>query len=177
MSERRIITTDGGERSVKAAVIDKLASDLRGELLCCDDPGYDAARRVWNGMIDKRPALIARCAGTADVISCVRFAGEHNLLVSVRGGGHHYAGKSVCAAGLMIDLSPMKGIRVDPLARTARAQPGLRLGEFDREMQAFGLATTLGVNTDTGIAGLTLATAGWEVNSGSPAIICCRPTW
>src|SRR5437016_7374864 len=162
MSERRIITTSGSERSIKGAVIDKLASDLRSALLCCDDPDYDAARKVWNGMMDKRPTLIARCAGTAEVISCVRFAGEYDLLISVRGGGYHYAGKSVCAGGLMIDLSPMKGIRVDPAARTARAQPGLRLGEFDRETQAFGLATTLGVNTDTGITGLTLGGGyGW----------------
>jgi FAD/FMN-containing dehydrogenase len=143
-------------------VFNKLASGLRSELLTCDHRGYDGARKVWNGMVDKRPALIARCAGTADVISCVRFAREYDLLVSVRGGGHHYAGKSVCAGGLMIDLSPMKGIRVDPAARTARAQPGLRLGEFDRETQAFGLATTLGVNTDAGMSGLTLGGGyGW----------------
>jgi FAD/FMN-containing dehydrogenase len=162
MSQLRIITTNGSERSIKGAAIDKLASELRGQLLRCDDPGYDVARKVWNGMIDKRPALIARCAGAADVISCVRFAREYDLLVSVRGGGHHYAGKSVCAGGLMIDLSPMKGIRVDPAARSAQAQPGLRLGEFDRETQAFGLATTLGVNTDTGISGLTLGGGyGW----------------
>jgi FAD/FMN-containing dehydrogenase len=162
MVERRIATTDGNERVINGAVIDKFASDLRGELLHTDDPGYAAARKVWNGMIDKRPALIARCTGTADVITCVRFAREHDLLVSIRAGGHHYAGKSVCAGGLMIDLSPMKGIRVDPAGRTARAQPGLRLGEFDRETQAFGLATTLGVNTDTGIAGLTLGGGyGW----------------
>src|SRR5438876_11537025 len=162
MSERRIITTSGTERSIKGAVIDKLASDLRGALLCCDDPGYDAARKVWNGMVDKRPALIARCAGTEDVIACVRFARDHDLLVSVRGGGHNYAGKSVCDGGLMIDLSPMKGIHVDAGRRVARAQAGLRLGEFDRETQAVGLATTLGVNTDTGIAGLTLGGGyGW----------------
>jgi hypothetical protein len=130
LSERRIITTDGSERSVKGAVIDKPASDLRGELLCCDDPGYDAARKVRNGMVDKRPALIARCAGTADIISCARLVREYNLFVSVCGIGHHYAGKSVCTAGFMIDLSPMKGVRVDPAARTARAQPGPRLGEF-----------------------------------------------
>ena len=121
MSERRIITTDGSERVIKSAKIDELASGLRGRLLCCDDPGYDAARRVWNGMVDKRPALIARYAGTADAINCVRFAREYDVLVSVRGGGHHYAGTSVCAGGLMIDLSPMKGIRVDPGARTGRA--------------------------------------------------------
>jgi FAD/FMN-containing dehydrogenase len=162
MSERRIATRDGRERVINRAVIDKFAADLRGELLRPGDQHYDAARKVWNGMIDKRPALIARCTGTADVISCVRFAREHDLLVSVRGGGHNYAGKSVCAGGLMIDLSPMKGIRVDPAARTARAKPGLRLGEFDHETQAFGLATTLGVNADTGIAGLTLGGGyGW----------------
>jgi FAD/FMN-containing dehydrogenase len=155
MSEPRIATTDGRERVINGVEVDKFAAELRGELLRPVDQHYDATRKVWNGMIDKRPALIARCAGTADVVSCVRFAREYDLLVSVRGGGHNYAGKSVCTGGLMIDLSPMKGIRVDPAARTARAQPGLRLGEFDHETQAFGLATTLGVNTDTGIAGLT----------------------
>ena len=144
------------------SLVDKFAGRLRGTLLRPADPGYDAARKVWNGMVDKRPGLIARCAGPADVIECVRFAREHDLVVSVRGGGHNYAGKSVCDGGLMIDLSPMKGIRVDPSSRTARAQAGLRLGEFDRETQAFGLATTLGVNTDTGIAGLTLGGGyGW----------------
>ncbi len=122
-------------------------------------------------MVDKRPALIARCGGTADVIHCVRFAREYDLLVSVRGGGHHYAGKSVCAGGLMIDLSPMKGIRVDPAGRTARAQPGLRLGEFDCETQAFGLAITLGVNTDTGIAGLTLG-GGYNWLAGKFGLAC-----
>ena len=143
MIEQQIVTTNGSERVTKGATIDELASGLRGQLLCCDDPAYDAVRRVWNGMVDKRPALIARCAGAADVIHCVRFSREYDVPVSERGGGHHYAGESVCTGGLMFDLSPMKGIRVDPAARTARAQPGLRLGEFDRETQAFGLATTL----------------------------------
>lgn len=162
MSERRIVSTDGDERVINGAVIDKFSRELRGELLGGDHRDYDAARKVFNGMVDKRPALIARCAGTADVVACVRFAREHDLLVSVRGGGHNYAGKSVCDGGLMIDLSLMKGIRVDPIRRTAQAQPGLLLGEFDREAQAFGLATTLGVNTDTGIAGLTLGGGyGW----------------
>jgi FAD/FMN-containing dehydrogenase len=162
MNERRVLTTKGTERVLPDALIDKFATGLRGELVRPSDQAYDAARRVWNGMVDKRPALIARCAGTADVIDTVRFARDHDLLVSVRGGGHNYAGKSVCDAGLMIDLSPMKGIHVDPARKTARAQAGLRLGEFDRETQAFGLATTLGVNTDTGIAGLTLGGGyGW----------------
>ncbi len=144
------------------ASIERFQGSLRGELLCPDDDGYDAARTVWNGMVDKRPALIGRCTGAADVIRCVRFAREHDLLTSVRGGGHNYSGRSVCDNGLMIDLSPMKGIRVDPLRRTAQAEAGLRLGEFDSETQAFGLATTLGVNTDTGIAGLTLGGGyGW----------------
>jgi hypothetical protein len=111
-------------------------------------------------MIDRRPAVIARCTGAADVIACVRFARDHDLLVAVRGGGHSVAGKSVCDDGLMIDLSTMKGIRVDPSRRTVRAQTGLTLGEFDRETQAFGLATTLGVVSRTGIAGLTLG-GGW----------------
>jgi FAD/FMN-containing dehydrogenase len=93
----------------------------------------DVVRKVWNRIVDKRPALIARCGGAPDVIQCVEFARDHDLLVSVRGGGHNYAGKSVCDDGLMIDLSPMKGIRVDPVTRTARAQSGQRLGEFDRE--------------------------------------------
>src|SRR5579863_142865 len=107
-------------------------------------------------MINRRPAVIARCAGAADVVACVQFACEHDLRVSVRGGGHSVAGKSVCEGGLMIDLSAMKGLRVDPVERTARAEPGLTLGEFDRETQAFGLATPLGTVSKTGISGLTL---------------------
>ena len=155
-------TTGGGRTALDESAASNLRDSLRGELLLPGDQNYDEARKVWNGMVDKRPALIARCTGTADVLRCVRFAGERDLLVSVRGGGHNYAGKSVCDDGLMIDLSPMKGIRVDPVGRTAWAQPGLKLGEFDHETQAFGLATTLGINTDTGIAGLTLGGGyGW----------------
>jgi len=111
-------------------------------------------------MIDRKPGLIVRCCGASDVISSVQFAREQNALVSVRGGGHSVAGKSVCDGGLMIDLSAMKRIRVDPAKKTARAEPGLTLGEFDRETQAFGLATTLGTVSKTGISGLTLG-AGW----------------
>src|SRR5262245_14358404 len=135
---------------------------VRGEVLCPTDDGYELARKVFNAMIDKRPALIARCAGAADVIECVRFARAHDLVVSVRGGGHSVAGKAVCDGGLMIDLSRMKGTRVDPARRTVRAEAGLRLGEFDRETQAFDLATTLGAFSTTGIAGLTLGGGlGW----------------
>ncbi len=162
MADLKIATIKGGDRIVAQSRVDRFMAQLRGQLLGPDEEGYDAARKVWNGMVDKRPALIARCTGTVDVVACVNFARQYELLVSVRGGGHNYAGKAVCDGGLMIDLSPMKGIRVDPRRRTARAQPGLKLGEFDRETQAFGLATTLGVNTDTGIAGLTLGGGcGW----------------
>jgi len=131
-----------------------------GRVLCPGQDGYDAARTIPNAMIDRRPAAIARCAGAADVAAAVRFAREHDLLVSVRGGGHSIAGKSVCEGGLMIDLSLMKGIRVDPRRQTVRAQTGIKLGEFDRETQAFGLATTQGVVPTVGMAGLTLG-GGW----------------
>ena len=144
------------------ATIEAFRASLRGRLLRPDDEGYDAARRVWNGMIDRHPALIARCAGVADVVAAVEFARANDLLVSVRGGGHNVTGNAVCDGGLMIDLSPMKGIRVDPERRTAWAQAGLTWGEFDAETQAFGLATTGGQVSTTGIAGLTLGGGlGW----------------
>lgn len=129
---------------------------FRGQVLGPGDEGYDRAREVWNAMIDRRPALIARCVGAADVIAAVNFARENGLLVSVRGGGHGVAGKAVCDDGLMIDLSPMKSIRVDSQSKTARADPGVLWGEFDRETKAFGLATPGGLVSTTGIAGLTL---------------------
>lgn len=141
---------------IPATALNNLRSSLRGQSFGPGDPGYDAARTIPNAMINRRPRLIARCAGPADVITCVRFAREHDVLLSVRGGGHSVAGKSVCDDGLMIDLSALKGIRVDPVRRTVRAEAGLKLGEFDRETQAFGLATTLGVVPGTGISGLTL---------------------
>jgi FAD/FMN-containing dehydrogenase len=141
---------------VDEAVIEKLRGSLRGELLRPGEEGYDGARRVWNGMIDRRPALILRCAGVADVISAVNFARHHQLLVSVRGGGHNVAGKAVCEGGLMIDLSRMNSIHVDPGRRTARVAGGATLGALDHETQAFGLATTAGIVPGTGVAGLTL---------------------
>lgn len=147
---------------IEEADAQELASALRGELIRPGDDGYDSARRVWNRMIDKRPAVIARCVGAADVMAAVNFAREHGLLLSIRGGGHSVAGNAVCEGGLMIDLSPMKSIRVDPVAQTARAEPGVLWGEFDRETQAFGLATVGGVVPTTGIAGLTLGGGmGW----------------
>jgi FAD/FMN-containing dehydrogenase len=142
------------------SAIEKFRALHRGQTYLPIEHGYDAVRAIPNAMIDRRPAIIARCSGAADVIACVRFAREHGLLVAVRGGGHSVAGKSVCDGGIMIDLSAMKGIRVDPTKRTVRAETGLTLGEFDRETQAFGLATTLGVVSKTGIAGLTLG-GGW----------------
>ena len=144
------------------ATIETFEAGLRGQLLRPGREGYDTARTVWNAMIDKRPALIARCAGTADVIRSVGLARDHGLIVSVRGGGHNVAGNAVCNDGLMIDLSPMKGIWVDPERRTARAEAGCTWRDLDHECQAFGLATTGGVIPTTGIAGLTLGGGiGW----------------
>ena len=136
--------------------VEALRPRFGGALLRPGEEGYDEARRVWNGAIDRRPALIARCASPNDVVEAVRFARKLDLPVSVRGGGHAVAGHAVCDGGLMIDLSLMKTIRVDPEARTARAAGGALLGELDRATQRFGLATTAGVVSHTGIGGLTL---------------------
>lgn len=133
-----------------------LRSRFRGALLGPGEAGYEEGRRVWNGAIDRRPALIARCAGSDDVVEAVRFARERGLLVSVRGGGHAVAGHAVCDGGLMIDLSLMKAIRVDPVARTARAAGGVLWGELDQSTQLHALATVGGIVTHTGIGGLTL---------------------
>lgn len=144
------------------AAIQKLKASLRGKLIRPDDNDYDTTRRIFNGRVDKRPALIARCAGAADVIASVNFAREHGMVVSVRSGGHGSTGAAVCEGGLMIDLSGMKGIRVDPERRTARIEPGVLTGELDREAQAFGLATPTGICSVTGLAGVTLGGGlGW----------------
>ncbi len=156
MADLELITTNGERTVLKESTVKQFKADLRGEMLLAGDDGYDAARKIWNAMIDKRPALIARCAGVADVIAAVNFARVNDLLVSVRAGGHGVAGKSMCDGGLTIDLSPMKGIRVDPVRRTARAEGGVTWGELDRETQAFGLATNGGIVSTTGIAGFTL---------------------
>ena len=145
---------------VDTSALEKLKTAMRGPVLCPGDTGYDSVRVIPNAMIDRRPTVIARCVGAADVVASVRFAREKDMVVAVRGGGHSVAGKSVCDGGLMIDLSLMKGIRIDPARRSARAETGMTLGDFDRETQAFGLATTLGVVSKTGIAGLTLG-GGW----------------
>jgi FAD/FMN-containing dehydrogenase len=139
-----------------------LADAFRGELVLPADPGYDAARAIWNGAIDRRPACIARCTGVADVVAAVRFARERELPVAVRSGGHGVGGHALCDGGLVVDFSHMKGIRVDPAARTARAEAGVLWGELDRETQLHGLATVGGIVTHTGIAGLTLGGGiGW----------------
>jgi FAD/FMN-containing dehydrogenase len=139
-----------------------LRAGVRGAVILPADPGYDAARAIWNGAIDRRPACIARCTGVADVVAAVRFARERDLLVAVRSGGHGVGGHALCEGGLVIDLSPMKGIRVDPVARTARAEAGVLWGDLDRETQLHGLATVGGIVTHTGIAGLTLGGGlGW----------------
>jgi FAD/FMN-containing dehydrogenase len=133
-----------------------LAARLGREVLLPGGPGYDEARSVWNAMIDRRPAAIVPCHGTADVASCVGFARERGLPLSIKGGGHNIAGLAVCDGGLMLDMSPLRGVRVDPTARTARAQAGCLLADVDRETQAHGLAAVLGFVSNTGIAGLTL---------------------
>ena len=140
----------------------RLRDSMRGPVIDPDDDGYDAARAIWNGAIDRRPACVARCTGVADVVAAVRFARERDLLVAVRAGGHGVGGHALCDGGLVIDLSPMKGIRVDPAARAAWAEAGVLWGELDRETQLHGLATVGGIVTHTGIAGLTLGGGiGW----------------
>jgi FAD/FMN-containing dehydrogenase len=144
---------------------------LRGRVLAPADGEYDSTRRIFNAMIDRRPALIARCAGAADVVAAVAFARAHGLEVTLRGGGHNVSGKAVSDGRLMIDLAAMKGCRVDPGRRTARAEPGLTLGELDRDCQAFGLATPTGNVSPTGIAGLTLG-GGISWINGKHGLAC-----
>ncbi|MEX2193965.1 MAG: FAD-binding oxidoreductase [Thermoleophilaceae bacterium] len=150
------------EPALAPAAVQDLASSFGGTLLQPGDDGFDDARMVWNGMFDRHPALIARCSGPADAAAAVHFARANDLLVAVRGGGHSASGHGTCDGGIVIDLSPMKGIEVDPQARTARAQPGLTWSEFDAATQEHGLAVTGGRFSTTGIAGLTLGSgSGW----------------
>ena len=147
---------------IEGSLVEAFDQSLRGVLLQETHPEYDEARKIWNGMIDKRPALIVQCSGNADVITAVRFAKDHQLLNSVKGGGHNIAGSAVCDGGLMIDLSQMRGVLVDPEKRIAQVQPGALLGDVDHETQAFGLAVPTGINSTTGIAGLALGGGyGW----------------
>ena len=147
---------------LQQAQIDQFRERFQGDIVLPDDADYDEVRAIWNGMIDRRPAVIARCTSADDVVQAVNFARENNLLTSVRGGGHNIAGSAVCDDGLMIDLSPMKEIEIDPDARRATVEPGCTLGDFDAAAQAHGLATPLGINSTTGVAGLTLGGGfGW----------------
>jgi hypothetical protein len=156
VTETRSATTLGD------ATIEEFRTALRGELIDPTHPAYDAARQVWNGAINRRPALIARCTGVADVVTCVQFARSEQLLIAVRGGGHNVAGNAVCDGGLVIDLSPMKGMWVDAAAGRVRAQSGCTWGDLDRETAVYGLATTGGLVSTTGIAGFTLGGGiGW----------------
>lgn len=142
--------------------IDEFKTHFQGEVLLPDDAGYDEVRQIWNAMIDRKPALIARCTSTEDVMQAIQFGRTHNLLISIRGGGHNIAGNAVCDDGLMIDLSLMKDVQVDVTTRTASVGPGCTLADFDRVVQAHGLATPLGINSTTGVAGLTLGGGfGW----------------
>src|SRR5213594_655480 len=144
------------------SALSALRAAFRGELVRAGDPAYDEHRKIWNGSIDRHPALIARCAGVADVIAAVRFGRQTGLPVAVRSGGHSFPGICVADDALVVDLGLMKGIRVDPEARTARVQAGVLLGELDRETQAFGLAVPAGIVTTTGLTGLTLGGGiGW----------------
>jgi FAD/FMN-containing dehydrogenase len=154
-------TSDGAMR-LSTETIDALRAQLRGSLCLPGEPGYEQARTIWNAMIDRRPALVVRAAGANDVMRAVEFARQHGLRLAVRGGGHNIAGNAVCDGGLMLDLTPMKSVHVDPTRRTARVEPGVTLADLDRETQAFGLATPVGINSTTGIAGLTLGAGfGW----------------
>jgi len=137
-----------------------LHTRFRGEILVPDDDAYEEARRVWNGMIDKYPAVIARCAGVSDVMVAVEFGRDHGLPIAVRGGGHHIAGNAVCDDGVVVDCSQMRSVVVDPEARIARVEAGALLADVDHETQAFGLAVPTGINSTTGIAGLTLGGGG-----------------
>ncbi len=152
----------GESASLGLDAFEKLKSSLRTPILQPGDEGYDQARTIWNAMIDRKPALIVRCQGVSDIRRAVEFAREHGILTAVRGGGHNIAGNAICDAGMVIDLSGMRSVRVDPFARKAYVEPGATLGEVDREAQVFGLATPLGINSTTGVAGLTLGGGfGW----------------
>jgi FAD/FMN-containing dehydrogenase len=162
MNEIKINKLNGGIAPITPEALVALRSALGGQALLPEDPGYDQARTVWNATVDKRPGLVVRCAGVSDVIQAMRFARQHDLLVAVRAGGHNIAGKAVADGALLIDLSQMRSVRVDRAARVAWVEPGATLADFDRETQAFGLTTPVGINSTTGIAGLTLGGGfGW----------------
>ena len=162
MSGLTFKTFSGSSTTLDPSVAKDLATKVQGEILTADSPGFDKVRVVWNAMIDRTPALIARCKSADDVVACVKFATQHDLLVAVRGGGHNIAGNAVCEGGLLIDLSLMRAVKVDAAKQTAHVEGGALLGDFDQAAQAHGLATPLGINSTTGVAGLTLGGGfGW----------------
>ncbi|HSM36558.1 MAG TPA: FAD-binding oxidoreductase [Longimicrobiales bacterium] len=162
MNDLTMATLDRDESAISGAALDELSARFSGDLLTPSDDGYDEARAIWNAMIDRRPALIAMCESANDIAAALRFAADHGLLVSVRGAGHNIAGNAVCDGGLMISLDRMRKVDVDPEARVARVQPGATLADVDAATQEHGLATPVGVNSTTGIAGLTLGGGfGW----------------
>jgi FAD/FMN-containing dehydrogenase len=162
MTDLAIRLAETPTRIIPAGVAAALRGKMRGPVVLPGDEGYDAARTIWNAMIDRSPALAARCIDAADVTHAVRTAREENLLLAVRSGGHNIAGNSVCSGGVLIDLSLMRSVRIDPKTRTARVQPGATLADFDKEAQAHALATPLGINSTTGVAGLALGGGfGW----------------
>ena len=155
-------TLNGGSRTIEAETFDAFRATVGGQIALPGDTEYDEARTVWNATVDKRPDLVVRCSGPSDVMQAMRFAREHDLLVAVRAGGHNIAGKAVCNGGMLIDLSKMRAVRVDRAAKTAWVEPGATLRDFDRETQAFGMTTPVGINSTTGISGLTLGGGfGW----------------
>lgn len=162
MAQITVKTLAGDTTSLGAEILNDLNTRIRGEVIAPTDPGYDATREIWNAMIDRKPGLIVRCTGTADVMQAVRWAKEHGLLVSVRGAGHNIAGKSIHDGAMLIDLSQMRAVRVDPDSRLVIAGPGATLGDVDHETQAHGLAIPTGINSTTGVGGLTLGGGfGW----------------
>jgi len=166
------VTLSGGDITLEKAAVEEFAGSLRGQLLTPSSGGaYDAARRVWNGMFDKHPALIARCAGAADVSRAVKFAAERELLVAVRGGGHSMSGKSTCNGGIVIDTSPMQAVRVDPERKRVRIQPGVLGGSLDKENEYYGFITPMGTVSHTGAAGLTLG-GGFGRTSPKHGLAC-----
>lgn len=160
--EQTLKTLTGGEAKVGDGRIEALSAGLQGDLLTPASESYDEAREIWNAMIDRRPGMIVRCASADDVAQAVNFAREHDLLVTVRGAGHNIAGNSIADGAMMIDLSTMKSVTVDEGRKTAKVDPGVTLGELDAATQQFGLALSVGINSTTGIAGLTLGGGfGW----------------
>ena len=162
MTDVAVRTLDASTKSIPWDTLVALRGRLRGTVALPGEDGYETARTIWNATVDRRPSLVVRCRGAADVINAVTLARDENLVIAVRSGGHNIAGKAVCDGGLLIDLSLMRSVRVDPVSGTARVEPGATLADFDKEAQAFALATPLGINSTTGVAGLTLGGGfGW----------------